>query len=572
MVTAIDRPAVDRSSAVLPQAVPNVADADYLGLFLECAYSLYLRRQYAQALACVIDAVRHDRSALKTRLASPGDALAEALAPCLDLLERSRTRTALPPNRPVAVAATDRRWVSVVVCSRDDAKFAAVAREYQRVLCAGPFEIIRIADAASLAEGYNRAMADCRGDIVVFSHDDIRVLATDFRGELLAALDRFDLVGVAGATCLAGPQWISSPVADRRQLVCYPAPDPSHGPGCAIDGPQGVRWHEDLQCLDGVFIAARREVLSDLIFDQARYDGFHFYDLDFTYRAYRAGLRLAVCPRLGIMHASGGNYADPAWRRYAEVFCRQYDLPMAFLPASPMISFAAEDDLPVFLETYFAWQDAGVDPPPASTQSGRPGGRKVLHVGCGDKTIREHAGSGFRDDRWTELRMDSDPAVHPDLLGSVTDMSAVEAGSMEAVFSSHVLEHLYWHEVPVALAEIARVLRPTGFALAWVPDLQAAARWIAEDRLFDVIGSTPYGPLTPFDLVFSHRGVVGRDRPYMAHHCGFTLKTLLEAHQQAGFSVIGRPRVPGIDLQVLAMPGSPPAGLLAALAAVYFSD
>lgn len=572
MAAAIERPAAGYSPAALPRSDPSAGDIDYPGLFLECAYSLQRRQRYAQAVACMIDAVRHDPAALKARLAQRGDRLAGVLAPCLDILERCRAETASPPEPPTAVA-TDRRCISVVVCSRDDAKFAAVAGEYRRVLRSGQFEIVRIADASSLAEGYNRGIARCRGDIVVFSHDDIRVLSADFREELLSALDRFDLVGIAGATRLAGPQWISSPAADRRQLVCYPAPDPDHGPSCAIDGPQGVRWHEDLQCLDGVFIAARREALTGLAFDGARYDGFHFYDLDFSYRAYRAGLRLAVCPRLGIMHASGGNYADPAWRRYAEIFCRQYDLPMVFLPATSMISFAAEEDLAVFLRTYFTWQDTGADPPPSLAQSGRPaGGGTVLHIGCGDKTIREHAGPGFRDERWTELRMDADPAAHPDLLGSITDLSAIDSGSIDAVFSSHVLEHLYLHEVPAALAEIRRVLRPGGFTLAWVPDLQAAARWIAEDRLFEVIGSTPYGPLTPFDLVFSHRGAVGRDRPHMAHHCGFTLGTLLEAHRCAGFSAIGRARISGVDLQVLAMPGVAPAGLLAALAALYFSD
>jgi predicted SAM-dependent methyltransferase len=56
--------------------------------------------------------------------------------------------------------------------------------------------------------------------------------------------------------------------------------------------------------------------------------------------------------------------------------------------------------------------------------------------------------------------------VQPDVLGTMTDMSAVATGSVDAVVSSHNMEHLYPHEVPLALAEFVRVLKPDGRALA----------------------------------------------------------------------------------------------------------
>ena len=85
-----------------------------------------------------------------------------------------------------------------------------------------------------------------------------------------------------------------------------------------------------------------------------------------------------------------------------------------------------------------------------------------------------------------------------------------------------------------------RVLRKDGVALSTVPDLQAAAKMIAEDRMFEVAYQSPAGPITPFDIVYSYRGFVGRDRHYMAHHSGFTLATLVQAFKDAGFcGVIG---------------------------------
>jgi predicted SAM-dependent methyltransferase len=43
-------------------------------------------------------------------------------------------------------------------------------------------------------------------------------------------------------------------------------------------------------------------------------------------------------------------------------------------------------------------------------------------------------------------------------------MKAVASESVDAIFSSHNIEHLYPHEVPVALAEFIRVLKPGLFA------------------------------------------------------------------------------------------------------------
>jgi len=41
----------------------------------------------------------------------------------------------------------------------------------------------------------------------------------------------------------------------------------------------------------------------------------------------------------------------------------------------------------------------------------------------------------------------------PDIIGSMTDMSAVGSASMDALFSSHNIEHLYPHQVFLALLE-----------------------------------------------------------------------------------------------------------------------
>jgi len=49
-------------------------------------------------------------------------------------------------------------------------------------------------------------------------------------------------------------------------------------------------------------------------------------------------------------------------------------------------------------------------------------------------------------------------------------------GSMDAVYASHMLEHLDRHAVPALLAECRRVLRPGGVLRLAVPDFEAMAR------------------------------------------------------------------------------------------------
>ena len=69
--------------------------------------------------------------------------------------------------------------------------------------------------------------------------------------------------------------------------------------------------------------------------------------------------------------------------------------------------------------------------------------------------------------------MDLDPAVHPDVVGSMTDMRAHFGGQrFDAVWSSHSLEHLHSYEIPIALKEFRRVLKDDGFALVTCPDLE----------------------------------------------------------------------------------------------------
>jgi len=114
---------------------------------------------------------------------------------------------------------------------------------------------------------------------------------------------------------------------------------------------------------------------------------------------------------------------------------------------------------------------------------------------------------------------------------------------MEAIFTSHNIEHLYPHEVPLAFAEFLRVLKPDGFFVVTCPDLQSVCALVAKGNLF------------------------------MAHRCGFTQKVLDGTLRACGFQTVislARGRTPFFDLWALASKSPRTEDEMRALAGAHF--
>jgi SAM-dependent methyltransferase len=177
--------------------------------------------------------------------------------------------------------------------------------------------------------------------------------------------------------------------------------------------------------------------------------------------------------------------------------------------------------------------------------------KTVLNVGCGPRG-REHGFAGFDQD-WRELRLDIDPTVEPDLVGTMTEMSAVASASVDAIVSSHNIEHLYPHQVPVALAEFVRVLKDDGMVLITCPDLQSVCARVAKGELASPLYQSPAGPIAAIDIIYGHRAAMAAGNLFMAHRCGFTLQVLIDTLQACGFSrTAGLARPEAFDLWVVA--------------------
>ena len=220
---------------------------------------------------------------------------------------------------------------SIVFCSIDERKAARTREMYGRLFAGAAHELIVIRDARSLAEAYNRGIASSRGEVIVLSHDDVDILAPDFAARLHGHMLRFDAVGVMGATELSGPGWNWSRHPYLRGWITHRAPEDREWSAAIVD-PRPVA--EEIVTLDGVLMAARRAVFNEVQFDDEVFDGFHLYDIDWSYRVAAAGFRIGVVGDLRLVHESRGRF-DGEWAQHAERFCAKHCLELGDLPPPP---------------------------------------------------------------------------------------------------------------------------------------------------------------------------------------------------------------------------------------------
>jgi GT2 family glycosyltransferase len=162
---------------------------------------------------------------------------------------------------------------------------------------------------------YNERIAAADASpVLAFIHDDVWLDDYFFFEHVMAAVHAFDVIGVAGNKRRAPgqPSWAFPTLKfewdDRANLSGVVSHGPSPFGQISAFGPVPAAC----ELLDGVLLAARRDLLRDrqVGFDE-RFD-FHFYDMDFCRSARAAGLRLATWP-IAITHQSEGGFGSNGW-------------------------------------------------------------------------------------------------------------------------------------------------------------------------------------------------------------------------------------------------------------------
>ncbi len=160
--------------------------------------------------------------------------------------------------------------------------------------------------------------------------------------------------------------------------------------------------------------------------------------------------------------------------------------------------------------------------------------RKVLNVGGNSKDI------AMPDiyNGWTQVWLDIDPAVNPDVLCDARELITLPANTYDAIYCSHNLEHYYRHDVKKVLAGFFHVLKKDGFAHIRVPDLGAVMREFVEKNMDinDTLYVSPAGPIAIQDVMYGWgKEIESSGHDFFAHKTGFTEKSLIATLMDANF-------------------------------------
>ncbi|HVE78194.1 MAG TPA: methyltransferase domain-containing protein [Gemmatimonadaceae bacterium] len=147
------------------------------------------------------------------------------------------------------------------------------------------------------------------------------------------------------------------------------------------------------------------------------------------------------------------------------------------------------------------------------------GGSLWLNVGSGHRPL-----PGF-------VNIDINLARRPDMWLDVRNGLPFEDGTVDRIYSCHVLEHFYYDELTGVLRDFHRVLRPGGGMRLLVPSMEEAARaYLAGDA--SLLANFPRATRSLGGRLFNTIFCDGQ------HRIGFDFSFAEELLQDAGFSDI----------------------------------
>ena len=137
-----------------------------------------------------------------------------------------------------------------------------------------------------------------------------------------------------------------------------------------------------------------------------------------------------------------------------------------------------------------------------------------LNIGCGADIVKDWINA--------DLYYEHSDVVKADILALPEEWT----NHFEEVFCRHVLEHVGIRDVPVALANLHRVLQPNGKCVISVPDL---------DYCCEIFHSCREGTLLKAWALRTLYGL--QDHPGEFHKSGFTETSIKAALKAAGFEI-----------------------------------
>lgn len=181
-------------------------------------------------------------------------------------------------------------------------------------------------NTCGLSEVFNAAIAQADDEaILVFIHDDVWIDDAQFTQAVLAGLNQFDIIGVAGnkRRLPKQPAWAFIDTQFTWDTQENLSGKVAHGETAQGKISEYGDVPAECELLDGVFLAAKKQTL---VTQQVRFDpqfDFHFYDLDFCRSARLADLTLGTWP-IQLTHQSGGAFGSASWQWHYQQYLQKW--------------------------------------------------------------------------------------------------------------------------------------------------------------------------------------------------------------------------------------------------------
>jgi GT2 family glycosyltransferase len=187
---------------------------------------------------------------------------------------------------------------------------------------------IEFNNTEALSKVYNKFIInDLKDYIVVFAHDDCIIEDAMLVDKLNEAMKKYDVVGLAG---------MKAPITIKEPALWHLMGDRNNASG-AVAHFTGKDDNERFMTnfgitparvalLDGVFLAINvdRCLETGVRFDESFPSRFHYYDLDFSLTANKAGLKLTTWP-IWVTHKSHGlTKPDEEFYKGQEYFIKKW--------------------------------------------------------------------------------------------------------------------------------------------------------------------------------------------------------------------------------------------------------
>lgn len=185
-------------------------------------------------------------------------------------------------------------------------------------------EVIEIVNTGnkSLTECYNEILKTAKNDYVVFTHSDLTLETKQWGAKLIKLFERnkhIGIIGVAGTKEMpaSGCWW-----ENKRKMygrVAHTSGDKTWLSAYSDDLGHEI---EETVVVDGVFFAVEKNRIKTHFNEE--FDGFHFYDISFTFENHLLGVGVGVTTLIRVNHASIGQ-TNEAWESHRKLFIKKYE-------------------------------------------------------------------------------------------------------------------------------------------------------------------------------------------------------------------------------------------------------